>query len=205
MDKQVSKDHYIFSNYSHPDRWVSYFHQLDEVFKLKPQSVLEVGVGDRVFGSFIKNNTGIIYKSVDVAEDLNPDVVGSVTELPLKDDSFEVVCAFEVLEHLPYEQFSKALSELSRVSKRFVVISLPYFGPPVKFLFKLPFLPEIKLAFKIPFYKKHTFNGEHYWEIGKKDYQVSKIRRELEKHFTILKEFVPFENQYHCFFVLEKK
>ena len=205
MNKQVDKAHYDFKRYSHEDRWVSYFHQMEESLALNPRTILEIGVGDKVFGSYIKNNSDIEYRSVDVAEDLNPDIVGSVMDLPVGTETYDLVCAFEVLEHIPFNQFEKAVSEIGRVSKKYVIISLPHFGPPVKFLFKLPFFPEVKFALKIPFYKKHKFNGEHYWEIGKKDYSVSKTRMELEKRFTILKEFVPFGNQYHHFFVLEKK
>ena len=60
-------------------------------------------------------DTDISYKSVDVAEDLQPEVVGSVTKLPFPDKSFDVVVAFEVLEHLPFEKFEVAVSEISRV------------------------------------------------------------------------------------------
>lgn len=205
MSKQVEKKHYSFAQYSHKDRWNSYFNQLNETLTLRPSSVLEIGVGDKVFGSFLKNNTSVEYKSVDVAEDLEPDIVGSVTSLPFKENSFDVVCAFEVLEHLPYVNFEAAISEIHRVSKKYAVVSLPHFGPPVKFLLKLPFLPEIKLSFKIPFHKQHEFNGEHYWEIGKKDYPLSRIQNDLRGYFKVIKEFVPFENQYHHFFVLERK
>jgi len=205
MNKQVDKTHYFFSKYSHKDRWVSYYHQIDEVLKLKPESILEIGVGDKVFGSFIKNNTDILYKSVDIDKDLGPDIVGSVTALPIEDGTYDAVCAFEVLEHLPYEKFPQVLSELKRVSKKNVIVSLPHFGPPIKFSLKIPFLPEVKLSFKIPFYRKHEFNGEHYWEIGKRGYSVSRIKKDIEKYFKIAKDFIPFENQYHHFFVLEKK
>ena len=202
--KQVDKTAYQFFSYAHPGRFVSYYHQLAEVLSLDPASVLEIGVGDGVFRDYLKGNTGIAYTSVDVADDLHPDVVGDVTKLPFKGDAFDVVCAFEVLEHIPFEQFEMAITELARVSRRGVVLSLPHFGPPVKFLLKIPFLPEISFAFKIPFARVHVFNGQHHWEIGKRGYSSRMIRNVLEKYFTIQKEFVPFENQYHHFYILKK-
>ena len=157
--KQVNKTAYQFFSYAHSGRFVSYYHQLAEVLTFKPESVLEIGVGDGVFRDYIKGNTAISYTSVDVADDLHPDVMGDVTKLPFDDGAFDVVCAFEVLEHIPFEQFEKALTELHRVARNAVVLSLPHFGPPVKFLLKIPFFPEISFAFKIPFARKHTFNG----------------------------------------------
>jgi ubiquinone/menaquinone biosynthesis C-methylase UbiE len=203
--KQVGKEHYNFSRYSHPERWASYFYQLREVLALKPQNVLEVGVGDKVFGSYLMHNTNIHYTSLDVAEDLEPDIVGSVLSIPQDEAVYDVVCAFEVLEHLPFESFELALQEMRRVSRRYVVVSLPHFGPPVKFLLKVPLFPEWRLSFKIPYFRRHRYNGQHYWEIGKRRYSARRIRTTLEKHFILHKEFIPFENQYHHFFVLEKR
>ncbi len=202
MEKQVNKDKYEFSKYCYPDRWASYYYQLREIVKQKPSSVLEIGIGDGVLKQYLLNNTDIKYQNLDIAEDLNHDIVGNVENIPIMNNSVDVVVAYEILEHLPFEKFEKAVSELKRVSKRVVIISLPHFGPPIKFLIKLPFLPEIRFAFKIPFPQKHIFNGEHYWEIGKKGYSVRKIRSVLKKYFTIQREFIPFENQYHHFFVL---
>lgn len=203
--KQVDKTAYDFSRYAHSGRFVSYYHQLAEVLALKPESVLEIGVGDGAFRDYLKNNTNISYTSVDVADDLHPDVVGDVTKLPFEDNKFDVVCAFEVLEHIPFEHFEKALAELARVSRGNVVLSLPHFGPPVKFLLKIPFLPELSFAFKVPFARKNVFNGQHYWEIGKRDYSPARIQDILKKYFIVEKEFVPFENQYHHFYILKKK
>jgi len=50
----------------------------------------------------------------------------------------------------------------------------------------------------------NNFNGEHYWEIGRKNYPKSKIREIIKKHFKIKTEFSPMLNAYHYFFVLEK-
>lgn len=202
--KQVNKNHYDFEAYSHEARWVSYFFQLKETLVLKPKNILEIGCGDKVFSSFIKNTTDIEYKSVDVAEDLKPDIIGSVDKLPCADSSFDVVCAFEVLEHIPFEKFEECLLEMKRVSSKNVCISLPHFGPSVEFLFKIPFLKRIRVAFKIPYHPAHEFNGEHYWEIGKKGYSAKKVKKILKKLFYVKKEFIPFGNQYHHFYILEK-
>lgn len=203
--KQINKDAYDFSRYAHVGRFVSYYHQLDEVLRLKPHNILEIGVGDGVFRDYVKNNTAIAYQSVDIAEDLHPDVVGSVTTLPFADNAYDVVCAFEVLEHIPLAEFEKALTEISRVARSYTVISLPHFGPPVQFLLKIPFFRVVRFSLKIPFPRRHSFNGQHYWEIGKRGCSIKTIRASLEKYFEIIREFVPFENQYHHFFVLRKK
>lgn len=205
MNKQVDKKAYSFLSYSFPGRWVSYFHQINESLLVRPDSILEIGTGDGVYRNYILNNTNILYKNLDIASDLNPDIVGSVDNIPLENNSFDLVCAFEVLEHLPFEKFEKSLSELKRVSKNYVIISLPHFGPPLKLSFKIPFLKEVKLSFKIPFYIKHVFDGQHYWEIGKTGYSSSKIKKIIKSHFLLIKDFVPFENQYHHFYVLKNE
>lgn len=205
MEKQVERGHYDFRKYGHLSRWVSYYHQLDEVLAIQPENVLEVGVGDKVFGSYLKNNTNVEYRSLDIAEDLDPDVLGSVEEIPLPDGSFDVVVAFEVLEHLPFERFEAALKEIARVSRTHVIISLPHFGPPLKLGFKVPFVREIEVACKVPFAKKHEFNGQHYWEIGKRGYSPKKIKKILSKYFVLKRDYIPYGSQYHHFYILEKK
>lgn len=201
-EKQVGKDAYSLEQYGGVDRFASYHYQLKEIIATRPKSVLEAGVGDRVIANYIRDNTDIEYKSLDIAEDLGPDVRGSITDIPLPDGSFDVVCAFEVLEHLSFEEFERSLREMRRVARKKVLISVPHFGPPVKFLLKVPFLPEICVAFKIPFPRRHVFNGQHYWEIGKSGYSRARIRNCIKRLFTIDREYVPFENQYHHFFIL---
>jgi len=53
--------------------------------------------------------------------------LGSILELPFEDNSFDLVCAFDVVEHV--EEDHLAVSELKRVCKNeaFVVITVPAF------------------------------------------------------------------------------
>jgi SAM-dependent methyltransferase len=53
-------------------------------------------------------------------------VKGDVTALNFPDASFDLIFCAEVLEHIPTKILSKACSELSRVSNRYVIIGVPY-------------------------------------------------------------------------------
>lgn len=197
------KENYYFEKYVYPDRWTSYWHQINEVIKTKPTNLLVVGKGDGVVESILKRQINEV-KTMDVDEKLMPDFVASVEKMPFQDNYFDTILCAEVLEHLPFNKIEDSLKEIRRICNRSVIISLPHFGPSIKLLIKIPFFREIKVSFKIPFFKKHIFNGEHYWEMGKKDYSSGKVRKAIKKYFKIKKEFIPFNNQYHHFFVLIK-
>ncbi|MCK5591482.1 MAG: class I SAM-dependent methyltransferase [Candidatus Pacebacteria bacterium] len=205
-EKQVPTELYnSFLKYSNYERWVSYYYQTKEILSGDFVSMLEIGVGNKILKLMIENQSSLHYQSMDIDSSLRPNIVGSVTSIPLKDKSVDLVCAFQILEHLSFEEFERSLSEMARVSKRKVFISLPHFGPPIKIKFKIPFLKEVVFAYKIPYPQKHKFNGHHYWEIGKKGYSLKMIRAVIEKYFFIEKEYIPFDNQYHHFFILKLK
>lgn len=50
-------------------------------------------------------------------------VQGDATSLPFDDDHFDVVTMLEVLEHIP--DTTRALADVCRVAKRFVILSVP--------------------------------------------------------------------------------
>ncbi|MBI5134447.1 MAG: class I SAM-dependent methyltransferase [Candidatus Taylorbacteria bacterium] len=201
-EKQVDKGHYDFERYCYPERWDSYYHQIQEILAVRPESVLEVGAGDETTKRYVTRALGCSYKTLDLAEDLSPDIVGSILDIPLADRSVDVSCVFEVLEHIPFEKVPEALSELKRVSRRFIFISVPHFGPMVDLSIKIPFLPRIGFFFKIPFPKKHVWNGQHYWELGKKGFSPRAFKKLLESYGEVVKEYVPREAPYHHFFVI---
>lgn len=195
---------YFASDYEDKNRWMSYWHQIKEVSDFCPENVLIIGKGSGLVSEYLKLS-GIKTVTIDIDESLNPDVVASVLKVPFPDNEFDVVLCAQVLEHLPYDDFPQALSEIKRVAKVGAVVSLPHFGPAIRFLFKFPFLPEIKFMIKLPYPKKHIFKGEHYWEIGKKDYSLKKIKNDIERcGFKIAKDYVIFENPLHHFFILKK-
>lgn len=205
MSVSKKKRYYDFAYESLP-RWGSYWHQIHEVLARDPKTVLEVGVGNRVVTEYLQN-AGPAVTTLDVEEELSPDVIASVTSIPLPDESHDVVLAAEVLEHLPFEDFPKALAEINRVTRRWAVISLPHWGSVFAVALKIPLLPWLRFAWKLPGWKRHHLskNG-HYWEIGKAGYPLRRIKKAMrEAGFVIVKDYLIVEYPYHHFFVLERK
>ena len=203
---QVTKDHYCRSSYDSKDRWVSYWYQMRAVLSCGAKEVLEIGPGNKTLTEALLKK-GVRVTMVDTAEDVGPDIIASVTDLPVRDGSYDLVLAAEVLEHLPFEEFPQALAEIRRVTRRHAVISLPHAGYVFSLEFKIPLLRRVELIYKLPFFwKTHIFNGEHYWELGKLGYPVSKIRKIIiDNGFGIREYGLHADDPAHYFFVLEKQ
>ena len=131
---QVEPAHYDFERYDDAERWMSYWHQLRAVLAVRPRTVLEIGPGSGVFRRYLEH-TGVVVKTVDIDPSRGVDYVADVTRLDaaLPDGlTFDAVCAFQVLEHLPLAEFDTCLANLARRASPHVFLSLPYRGLRVR-------------------------------------------------------------------------
>lgn len=203
----MAKDHFYQFDYDIKERFCSYWHQIDEVVALKPKNVLEIGIGNGLVSNYLeKRNMEIV--TLDVDGELGSHVVGSVLAIPFAEGAFDVVACYEVLEHLPYASFQKALEEIRCASNNAVVLSLPdRTGRAYKLHIEVPKLGEIKKHITVPRWKAlpSRFDGDHYWELGTGDYSVSRVVSDIQQAgFHITKNYRVFEYPYHHFFVLTK-
>ena len=203
---QTVASEYQAHSYRKQERWDSFWHQIDFVRRESPKSVLEIGPGPGIVTRALCD-AGIAVTTLDVAEDVHPDVVGSITSLPLPDRSFDVVLAAEVLEHISAEDVSSAFKELSRVARDRVVISVPTPGMSVLLIGKFPCTPRFQVFIKIPFFwREHAFDGQHYWELS--------TRGRSMRWFTacakvaglkLVRTVIYPDAPYHRFFVFKKE
>lgn len=204
--KQVEPEHYSSMGYDSKGRFCSYWHQINQILTASPQKTLEIGMGNGFVSNYIKER-GFNIISLDVDRVLRPDVIGTILWLPFVSKSFDVVACYEVLEHLPFADFNKALSEIFRVSNSLAFLSIPDASRVYRFNVGVPFIGEIQRLIPSPRLRKPIFNfdGEHYWEIGRTGYPLKRVTDEI-RHvgFDIIKTFRVFENPYHRFFILRR-
>jgi len=185
-------------------RMITHWHQANAVCEWTRLggSVLEIGPGSG-HTTWLLRHWGMNVTTLDFDESIRPDIVGDVTRIPCASNSFDCVIAAEVLEHIPFSEFGKALSELKRICSGHVIITLPAPFAGVSALLNFSGLDEKGLFFGLPYWIAHKFDGQHYWELGKRGYSAWRIRRFVRRQgFRIVREFRPAPSLYCYFFVL---
>jgi ubiquinone/menaquinone biosynthesis C-methylase UbiE len=105
-----------------------------EAKNINPKQVLDAGCGegfilDRLYKANIGTKLiGIDFskQAIEIAKRERPHLDirhGNIYELPFKDNTFDLVLCCEVLEHLTDPE--KALAEIQRVAKQYVILSVP--------------------------------------------------------------------------------
>ncbi len=167
------------------------------------QSVMEVGCGD---GLIINQIDWIPAIGVDVSEQAlrkikRPALIASADEIPVPDRAWDAVIASEVLEHLPEDIFERSIYEITRVARRFIVISVPNKENLSKNLTRCPrcgfvfnssyhfrsFSPEDMPSLFPGFLLKNLI------EAGEPIRVPPKL--ELFLRYRVLKRYLPFENK----------
>lgn len=89
-----------------------------------PARILDVGGRTALLRRFLPESSIVL---VDPDPSDQPGLVlGSGSSLPFADDAFDLVCAFDTLEHVPPEGRDPFVRECARVAARWVVLAGPY-------------------------------------------------------------------------------
>lgn len=185
-------------------RILTHWHQANEIAEVtRPGArILEVGPGAG-HTTWLLRSWGLEVTTLDFDESVRPDITADVTSIPVDSKSYDCVLAAEVLEHLPFEEFGTALTEMKRVSSGHVIITLPAPFVGLSALLNLPAIRPIKFSLGFPYCKPHKFDGQHYWDLGKWGFGRRRVRRAIRDcGLRIVKEFRPVPSLYCYFFVL---
>ena len=92
-------------------------------------SVLDVGCGDGFITNELPQHLRVVGLDIS-AEALRyvkrQGVAGSILNLPFGENSFDLVMANDVIEHIPDALHPQALSELARVAAKYILITVPH-------------------------------------------------------------------------------
>jgi ubiquinone/menaquinone biosynthesis C-methylase UbiE len=135
--KSFEREYYENFGFWESNNFIDHANQMriSETAKLVPtdiKTLADIGCGNGVFLHYLQNfRKDLKLVGVDRSEAaltfVNVEKFHSdITNLPFEDNSFDCVSCLEVIEHLPVPLYNMALKELTRISKKYLVISVPY-------------------------------------------------------------------------------
>lgn len=125
--------------YEDPKRWGKGYHQINldrAVLTVRAvpgnvKKILEIGSGDGLILNTLKE-AGYDPVAFDISRNALKHIQGSklvqgtASQLPFSSNSFDLVLACEVLEHIPNHIYKSVLEEIIRVTKKYILITVPY-------------------------------------------------------------------------------
>lgn len=104
----------------------------EDLIALVPEgvvSILDAGCGNGTVTNKLAKDWNVV--GCDLSESAvrhvqAPALVADLSCVPFADRHFDLVLSSDVIEHLPDEIYAQALSEIARVSSRYILIAVPY-------------------------------------------------------------------------------
>lgn len=93
------------------------------------KSILDVGCGNGLITNALPKEIDVV--GFDRSEAAlryvqRQKVVGDIKSLPFEDESFDLVMANDIIEHLTLEEREQGLKELARVASKYIIITVPF-------------------------------------------------------------------------------
>lgn len=207
FEKARPKSEYFNEAYFDIRQLMAQTMQIKLIHEMKPESIIEIGIGNGLTSSFFKNS-GLEIVTADINSNLNPDICCSIYDLPnkLNDRKFDLVVCCEVLEHMPVDELDRNIAILKSIGRR-LFLTLPgytrSFG--LSGLIKFPWI-QAKDFFLYFFMRKNIDLSmtQHFWEVGsetktERNIIIEKLKNNYSKVRTGRISFQPN----HIFFIAE--
>ena len=167
------------------EHWLSYWHQLKlmlESLEAK-DSMIELGIGSGFTSNYLRSKN-IDVLTVDIDKNKSPDIVSdAISFKPNK--NYDHFCAFEVFEHMKFEEMENVLKNIKSKIDKNIFISVPIYK-------KTPINIELKfksywksITVKTP--KTSIIDPHHQWELNYKDMTEERLISVFEHHNFKLK------------------
>lgn len=150
------------------------------------KKTLDIGFGDGqlldllskkydVYGiDFVEENIALTKKSTGLGDHIK---FGNILDIPFEDDSFDLITATEILEHLSEDDFLKSLEEVRRTLKPggYLIVTVPY---DEKLQDKMTCCPNCGTTFHL-WGHQQSFNDDNLQKKFCRGFRIMEIRKTI--------------------------
>lgn len=207
-ERALPKERYETEGYFGEKEWASYLFVIRKVIRNVPRGakILEIGAGGG-YVAMLLARIGYIVETWDVNPNLKPDKIVDISSSEISDEDTRkygcVICT-EVLEHIPFEKFETCISNICRLSKEYLLLTIPDAYEKQQIRFSLGRRTLRSPIFRT--YIRKEIVDIHYWELNyRPECSYAKVREILGKYFDIEQECDIPSNYYHHYYLCRKK
>lgn len=184
--------------------WQFYWHQhkLMQEHLNKNFRIAEIGVGSKFTYNYLQTK-GYNIKSIDIDENKNPDILGNIVTCSPDIIEFETIIAFNIFEHIPYNEFLATIEKFKNKKVKQLFIGLPINRKTI-IDFKLRVGRYFNKQFSITIPKRKITTENHHWELGYKNYTTEKLYSDLSNIGYRMENHFNFKLQSFFYFYLNK-
>ena len=171
------------------EHWNYYWHQqkiMQNLVLYRGEDFLEIGVGSGFSANYCRSK-GAKVTTLDIDQEKKPDIVANAVYYDFK-QKYDYLMAYEVLEHIPYNEFEIIVKKFRTFIKKYVFISLPRNERPIFSLnLKLPKLKPVGLEWKI--LNRKITTAAHHWELDYNGFSTKRVEQLFkESGLTIMEK-----------------
>ncbi len=137
------------------------------------ERIAEIGVGSMFTYNYLKSK-GFNISSIDIDENKNPDVVANIVECNKSKLNYDVILAFNIFEHIPYNEFISVIKKLKTTNVKKIFICVPI-NRKIIFECKIRLGRFIEKDLIITWPKNEITTPTHHWELRYKMYLTQKL------------------------------
>lgn len=145
------------------DHWRLYWQQQKIMqHKIHPKDrVLEIGMGSGFTANYLRLKN-IEVTTFDIDPGKHPDIVANLVEYQFP-EHYDHILAFQVFEHIPFEEFKAVIPKIAKACKKNVFLSIP--RNEMTWLHLELRLPKIdKKEFRLTSLRGRVKEPLHFWE-----------------------------------------
>lgn len=209
-EESLEREVYFSDHYFSLQQLCSFAQQIHQIYKLRPQSMLEIGIGNGFTSTYFRM-AGIAVSTVDINPRLKPDIVAPIDKLPnipaLADKKFDLVVCCEVLEHMPFDKFEESIAICRGCASR-LFLTLPaykrWYGISGFARLRGREIRRFKIGWRAHDKFKDLEASQHFWEIGSHDYSSRpELQKIIRKYYPKVRAGTFALNPVHEFFICE--
>jgi len=139
----------------------------------KKDRIGEIGVGTKFTTNYLISK-GYNVRTIDIDPGKKPDVLANIVTCEEAILEFDVVLAFNILEHIPYEDMISVIKKFKNAGTQKLFIGLPINQKNIfEMYIKVGRFYEKQLSIRIP--RKRITAQYHHWELEYKDFTIARL------------------------------